>query len=144
MDERQQQNEELAWGVLVCLIFYFYLLAYTGFHVYLKYFLHYISVSGVQAYNNNTALWNALAVFGFVRAGMLVPWAETIEMILRLHVRLIVVFPLLVFTCSLNYLYNIGHCYFTMFSANGFIVNPRWSADLTPLQRREEEGNEHE
>lgn len=142
MDERWQQNE-LAWGFIVCLFFYFYLLA-SGFHVYLNHFLHYISVSVVQAYNNNTALWNALAVFGFVRAGMLVPWTETIEMILRLHVRLIVIFPLLLLICSLSFVYNIGHSYFAMFSPNGFIVNPRWLDHPAPLQRCEEEGNEDE
>ena len=143
MDERLQQNE-LAWGVLVCLIFYFYLLAYTGCHVYVEHFFHYIAVSGIQAYNNNTALWNALAVFGFVRAGMLVPWTETIEMILRLHVRLIVIFPLLLLVCSLSFIYNIGHSYFVMFSPNGFIDNPRWDISQPPLQRCEEESNEHE
>ena len=126
------------------MIFYFCLLGYTGCHVYVEHFFHYIAASGVQAYNNNTALWNALAVFGFVRAGMLVPWTETIEMILRLHVRLIVVFPLLLLTCSVSFVYNIGHSYFAMFSPNGFILNPRWLDHPTPLQRCVEEVIEDE
>ena len=140
MGERQQEFEfsrqeiELFWGFVVCLFFYFVLFAYTNSHVYVEHFFHYIAVSSIQAYNNNTALWNALAVFGFVRAGMLVPWTETIEMILRLHVRLIVVFPLLLLMCSLDFIYNIGHSFFTMFARNGFISNPRWGDFRPPLQ----------
>ena len=150
MDKRQQefefspQENELFWGFVVCLFFYFVLFGYTDSHVYVEYFFHYIAESVVQAYNNNTALWNALAVFGFVRAGMLVPWTETIEMILRLHVRLIVIFPLLLLVCSLSFIYNIGHSYFSMFSPNGFIDNPRWDISQPPLQRCEEEVIEDE
>ena len=143
LNETWQKDEPYA-GFMVCLLFYFILFVFAGCHVYLVHFLHYIAVSGVQAYNNNTALWNALAVFGFVRAGMLVPWTETIEMILRLHVRLIVIFPLLLLLCSLSFVYNIGHCSFTMFSPNGFIDNPRWNISQPPLQRCEKESNNHE
>jgi len=127
------------FGFFLCLFGYSVLLVDFGYHVYLECFFHYIAVSGVQAYNNNTALWNALAVFGFVRAGMLVPWTETIEMILRLHVRLILVFPLVLLVCSLSFVYNIGHSYFAMFAPNGFIDNPRWDISQPPLQRWEEE-----
>ena len=142
-NETWQEDEPYA-GFFVCLFFYFTLFVFAGCHVYLEHFLHYIAVSSVQAYNNNTVLWNALAVFGFVRAGMLVPWFETIEMILRLHVRLLVVFPLLLLSCSVSFVYNIGHSYFAMFSPNGFIDNPRWDISQPPLQRCEEESNEHE
>ena len=150
MDKRQQEFEfspqeiELFWGFGVCLFFYFVLFGYTDSIVYVEYFIHYISVSVVQAYNNNTALWNVLAVFGFVRAGMLVPWTEIIEMILRLHVRLIVVFPLLLLWCSLSFIYNIGHSYFSMFSPNGLIANPRCEFFQPPFQRCEEEVIEDE
>lgn len=150
MDKRQHEFEfspqeiELFWGFVVCLFFYFVLFGYTDSHVYVEYFFHYIAESVVRAYNNNTALWNALAVFGFVRAGMLVPWTETIDMILRLHVRLIVVFPLLLLSCSVSFVYNIGHSYFAMFSPNGFILNPRWLDYPTPLQRCVEEVIEDE
>ena len=140
-------SNEIEWrfaepflGFFVC-IFLIALLADFGYYVYLEYFFQYIGRSGVQAYNNNTALWNALAVFGFVRAGMLVPWTETIEMILRLHVRLIVIFPLLVLKCSLSFIYNIGHSYFSMFAPNGFFPNPRWEISEPPLRWCEEEDN---
>jgi hypothetical protein len=145
MDENEiRQQQELGWGILVCLIFYFILFGYTGCHVYVGYFFHYIVLSGVQAYNNNTALWNALAVFGFVRAGMLVPWTGTIEMVVRLHWRLIVVFPLVVLKCSLSFIYNIGHSYFSMFAPNGFIPNPRREISEPPLRWCEEEDIQHD
>ena len=138
-DESDWHLFEPLTGFVVCIILYVGLFADFGYYVYLEYFLHYIAESVVQAYNNNTALWNALAVFGFVRAGMLVPWTETIEMILRLHIRLIVIFPLLLLICSLSFVYNIGHSFFAMFSPNGFIDNPRWDISQPPLQRCVEE-----
>ena len=143
-DESDWHLFEPLTGFVVCIILYVGLLADFGYYVYLEYFLHYIAESVVQAYNNNTALWNALAVFGFVRAGMLVPWTETIEMILRLHIRLIVIFPLLLLICSLSFVYNIGHSFFAMFSPNGFIDNPRWDISQPPLQRCVEEVIEDE
>ena len=138
-------SDELDWhvmepfvGFVVCL-FLISLLGDSGYYDYLECFFQYVAGSGVQAYNNNTALWNALAVFGIIRAGMLVPWTDTIEMILRLHVRLILVFPLLLFMCSISFILNIGHCYFTMFASNGFSPNPRWGEFQPPLQRCVEE-----